>query len=75
MLQSDVGKGNSCVGISEKESWRPWTLDNCQRMGGYITRYQNNFDFLTIRGAGHMVPQTKSRAALSFFRAARNFLN
>ena len=25
-------------------------------MGGSITRYENNFDFVTIRGAGHMVP-------------------
>ena len=45
----------SNLGLSESQSWRPWTTDGCQRMGGYVTRYANNFDFLTIRGAGHMV--------------------
>lgn len=29
---------------------RPWTLDQCRRMGGYVTRYAGGLDFLTIRG-------------------------
>jgi Serine carboxypeptidase len=45
----------SHLGFNETQSWRPWTIDGCRRMGGYVTRYQGNFDFLTIRGAGHMV--------------------
>ena len=32
-------------------------------MGGYVTRYVNDFDFVTIRGAGHMVPEYKPEAA------------
>lgn len=32
-------------------------------MGGYATRYVNDFDFVTIRGAGHMVPEYKPEAA------------
>ena len=43
------------LGLTETEAWRPWTLDSCQRMGGYVTRYEGDFDFLTIRGSGHMV--------------------
>ena len=35
-------------------------------MGGYITRYENNFDFLTIRGSGHMVPLFKPKEAFLF---------
>ena len=35
-------------------------------MGGYVTRYANDFDFLTIRGAGHMVPEFKPKASLEF---------
>ena len=45
-----------------------------QRMGGYVTRYTTpasanggSFDFLTIRGAGHMVPQMQPAAAIEFF--------
>jgi hypothetical protein len=40
------------VGLDEVESWRPWTIDACLRMGGYITRYEGDFQFATIRGAG-----------------------
>ena len=44
------------MGFEVLEEWRPWTVDSCKRVGGYITRYAGDFDFLTIRGAGHMVP-------------------
>jgi len=38
-------------------------------MGGYVTRYKGNekgstFDYLTIRGAGHLVPEYKGKEAL-----------
>jgi hypothetical protein len=43
-------------------------------MGGYVTRYKvpatdhgGAFDFLTIRGSGHMVPQMQPVSAFSFF--------
>lgn len=45
----------SHLGFDEVQHWRPWTVDNCKEMGGYVTRYEGKFDFLTIRGAGHMV--------------------
>ena len=35
-------------------------------MGGYVTRYAGRFDFLTIRGSGHMVPEYKPAPALEF---------
>lgn len=54
----------SHVGFKEVEPWRPWTTDGKQRMGGYVTRYENNFDFLTIRGSGHMVPEFKPAQTL-----------
>jgi hypothetical protein len=38
-------------------------------MGGYVTRYEREFDFLTIRGAGHMVPTYKSAATFTFLQA------
>ena len=56
----------SALGYHEEQSWRPWTLDGRQKMGGYVTRYKGGLDFLTIRGAGHMVPEYKSAASLEF---------
>ena len=53
----------------ETEEWRPWTSDGCRKMGGYVTRYEGSFDFLTIRGAGHMVPTIKAGAAFTFMKA------
>jgi hypothetical protein len=40
------------LGLQEKESWRPWTLDSCRRVGGSVTRYEGSLDFLTVRGSG-----------------------
>ena len=60
----------SHLGFTPSQSWRPWTLDSCLRMGGYVTRYADaRFDYLTIRGSGHMVPQFKPAAAHEFLRA------
>jgi len=53
------------VGLPESEPWRPWTRDGKIRMGGFVTRYKSAgaFDFITIRGSGHMVPEYKPEAA------------
>jgi len=56
----------AALGYSETEEWRPWTIDGKEAVGGYVTRYEHDFDFLTIRGAGHMVPQYQSRTSLEF---------
>jgi hypothetical protein len=59
----------SHLGFEEEQSWRPWTVDSCQRMGGYVVRYKGMFDFLTIRGAGHMVPTYKPETTFTFLKA------
>ena len=59
----------SHMGYTPTQTWRPWTLDGCRRMGGYVTRYKERFDFLTIRGSGHMVPQYRPEPAYEFLRA------
>jgi len=38
-------------------------------MGGFVTRYEHELDFLTIRGSGHMVPEYKPAAAFAFLKA------
>lgn len=57
------------IGLPERESWRPWTLDGKIRMGGYVTRYHHDLDYLTIRGSGHMVPEYKPEAAFTFLKS------
>ena len=53
----------SHLGLTALQEWRPWTVDTCRGMGGYVTRYQGGLDFVTIRGSGHMVPAMKPVAA------------
>ena len=36
---------------------------------GYLIQYENNFNFATVRGAGHMVPETRSEASLAMMSA------
>ena len=59
----------SSLGLEETSAWRPWTLDSCARMGGYVTSYEGDFSFLTIRGAGHMTPTYKPEASFEMFRS------
>jgi carboxypeptidase C (cathepsin A) len=52
----------------EEDGWRAWTLDGQERMGGYVTRYKGGFDYVTIRGSGHMVPEFKPAAAAEMLK-------
>jgi serine carboxypeptidase-like clade 1 len=53
------------IGLEETEEWRPWTTDSCRQMGGYVTSYEHDFTFVTIRGSGHMVPHYKPMAGFA----------
>jgi len=71
------GDGDACVpyngneewtsglGIPATSAWHAWTID--RQVQGYATTYQSNFAFVTIKGAGHMVPQTHPKAGLEMF--------
>ena len=63
----------SHLGFAPTQSWRAWTIDGCRRMGGYVTRYEGSrFDYLTIRGSGHMVvPEFKPAAAFELLRVSQ----
>jgi len=57
-------------GIEQTAEWTAWTLDGEQNMGGYVTQYAGGvWDFLTVRGSGHMVPEFKPQAAQVFMSA------
>jgi len=66
------------VGLNQTQTWRPWTLDGQQSMGGYVVKYGDNFAFATIRGAGHMVPEyapPQAFAMLTAFLGGNDFLS
>jgi len=56
----------SSLGLPVKAPWHAWTLDN--QVAGYATVYDlNNFTFVSVKGAGHMVPEYKPKQALELF--------
>eukprot|EP01061_Rhynchopus_euleeides_P012090 TRINITY_DN216_c0_g1_i1.p1 TRINITY_DN216_c0_g1~~TRINITY_DN216_c0_g1_i1.p1 ORF type:complete len:472 (+),score=190.02 TRINITY_DN216_c0_g1_i1:39-1418(+) len=58
----------SSMGFDVLDAWHPWTYtsedDGSKQVGGYATRYQNNFTFITVRGGRHEVPETAGFKAL-----------
>jgi len=55
--------------IPVTQPWRPWTLAGGANVAGYVTTWEGGFQFLTIRGSGHMVPEFKARASSVFITA------
>ncbi|KNA03823.1 hypothetical protein SOVF_205370 isoform A [Spinacia oleracea] len=53
------------LGYKIIDEWRPW-ISNAQ-VAGFTQGYDKNLTFLTIKGAGHMVPEDKPREALEFY--------
>ena len=52
--------------VSEVKAWHPWYFDASESSpAGYATGYSDNFQFLTIRLAGHQVPKNMPEAALA----------
>ncbi|KAK9944566.1 hypothetical protein M0R45_010127 [Rubus argutus] len=53
------------VGYKIVDEWRPWTSNG--QIAGYTQGYENNLTFLTIKGAGHTVPEYKPQEALDMY--------
>ncbi|KAI9074307.1 hypothetical protein K1719_043730 [Acacia pycnantha] len=54
------------LGLPVKSSWRTWYHDN--QVGGRIVEYEG-LTFVTIRGAGHLVPLDKPSEAFSLIHS------
>ncbi|KDP26877.1 hypothetical protein JCGZ_18035 [Jatropha curcas] len=53
------------LGYKIIDEWRPWMSND--QVAGYLQGYVNNLIFLTIKGAGHTVPEYKPRESLDFY--------
>ena len=66
------------INLNETKSWRPWTTDGAQRLGGYAIEWiDRQVQFVSIRGSGHLVPENKpdiSKYMMSTFIAGEPFL-
>jgi len=55
------------LGYPTTSPWHPWSVNG--QVAGYATNYDaNGFAFVTVKGAGHMVPETKPENALAMFQ-------
>lgn len=53
------------VGYEILDEWRPWKSN--EQVSGFVQGYDKNLTFLTVKGAGHTVPEYKPREALYFY--------
>jgi len=58
------------MGFSVKKDWHPWMSDSMEHKGNVVAGYAIEYDsltYVTIKGAGHMVPQFKPVFAQTMF--------
>lgn len=58
------------MGFKVKTDWHPWKSDSTEKKGDVVAGYAITYDeltYVTIKGAGHMVPQFKPAFALTMF--------
>ncbi|XP_059628653.1 serine carboxypeptidase-like 20 [Cornus florida] len=53
------------LGYQILDEWRSWVSND--QVAGYTQGYANNLIYLTIKGAGHTVPEYKPRESLDFY--------
>ena len=58
------------LNLNIKKEWRQWKCDG--QIAGMVQDYDYGFTFVTVKGAGHMVPQDKRKEAKVMFDAFIN---
>lgn len=56
--------------LKETDEIRPWVLN--QQVGGWVTQYEKQLSFATVRNAGHFVPGLQGSRALYLFEQYLN---
>lgn len=56
----------SSLDIPVETPWRAWFHN--KQVAGYATTFQSNFQFITVKGSGHMVPQFRPIPAFAMFQ-------
>lgn len=65
----------AALGWEEEARWQPWLFPGGpgrkgdMQVGGYAVAYTPGLTYATVKGAGHMVPETNPREALAMFDA------
>jgi len=50
------------LGLRQEQPYKPWTVDG--QVAGFTARFSPGLVFATVKGAGHMVPQTSPERGL-----------
>eukprot|EP00798_Chlamydomonas_sp_ICE-L_P019752 gene19752-26445_t len=59
------------MGYPVKHAWQPWFVqDHLQnsQVAGFTVAYEKDLTYATIKGAGHMVPETNPISAFQMFK-------
>ena len=60
------------MGFTASETWTPWHFQNTEddgQVAGFTTKFKEGMSFVTVHGAGHMVPQTRPAQSLQLMSA------
>lgn len=52
--------------VDSSNNWKVWT-DTNQQTGGYLTKWKNAMNLVTVHSAGHLIPETQPSRSLQTF--------
>eukprot|EP00878_Enallax_costatus_P028116 GHUV01030330.1.p1 GENE.GHUV01030330.1~~GHUV01030330.1.p1 ORF type:complete len:292 (+),score=52.53 GHUV01030330.1:86-961(+) len=56
------------LNYEERKPWHAWRVPGLEQVAGYAVEFEDGLTFATVKGAGHMVPQTNPREALALLQ-------
>ena len=55
------------LNFTVETKWRQWKVDG--QVAGYVQKYKEGLVLVTVKGAGHMVPQDQSGSSFNMVKA------